>query len=218
MGLTARAGLQLAPLLITTPVRHYFERFIEQKTPSSDGPARDGEQDRSTPNDSLKQEEFLYDQVFTIVKVGFTPIRCLGSIATPHWVVTHTRGLGAPCALAHSSFAVFRANSSLILSSRHYFVPGFHVGCFPVSRVLIRPTRFDQTTAGGLTCFDIAQAHCRRTTTVFEFRNPFLIMGQNPTRGRSNVMLRSSCKMPDRRSWRRNRNEENCRWDKVVAN
>lgn len=77
-GLTGSAGLKLGPLVLETLVKHYFERLkTTQKTPvttSSDGDAHDGSQGRSASNDNLRQEELLYDQAFTIVKVSGTPV------------------------------------------------------------------------------------------------------------------------------------------------
>jgi len=75
-GLTGTAGLKLGPLVVETLVKHYFERLkTTQKTSantSSDGVVRDGKRGGTISNDNLRQEELLYDQAFTIVKVGFT--------------------------------------------------------------------------------------------------------------------------------------------------
>lgn len=71
-GLTGSAGLKLAPLALETLVKHYFERFIAQRIPTSDG-----KQGAPPPNDNLRREELLYDQAFTIVKVSFMRIRSL---------------------------------------------------------------------------------------------------------------------------------------------
>ena len=73
-GLTGSAGLKLGPLVLETLVKHYFERLkVSQKIPAttaSDGVAHDGGRNESTPNNNLRQEELLYDQAFTIVKVS----------------------------------------------------------------------------------------------------------------------------------------------------
>lgn len=77
-GLTSSAGLKLGPLVLETLVKHYFERLkVSQKiatTPSSDVVAQDGKQGGSALNNNLRQEELLYDQAFTIVKVSGTRV------------------------------------------------------------------------------------------------------------------------------------------------
>ena len=77
-GLTGSAGLKLGPLVLETLVKHYFERLkVPQKIPattSSDGVAHDGGQNGSTLNNNLRQEELLYDQAFTIVKVSIARV------------------------------------------------------------------------------------------------------------------------------------------------
>lgn len=82
-GLTGSAGLKLAPLVLETLLKHYFERLIAQKIPTtvSDGIAEDGKQSGHTPSDNLRREELLYDQAFTIVKVSFARVCSLDSIA-----------------------------------------------------------------------------------------------------------------------------------------
>ena len=73
-GLTGSAGLKLGPLVLETLVKHYFERLkVAHKIPattSSDGVALGGNQGGHALNNNLRQEELLYDQAFTIVKVG----------------------------------------------------------------------------------------------------------------------------------------------------
>ena len=69
-GLTSSAGLKLGPLVLETLVKHYFERLKIPATTSSDGVSHDGKQGGSTLNNNLRQEELLYDQAFTIVKVS----------------------------------------------------------------------------------------------------------------------------------------------------
>ena len=76
-GLTGTAGLKLGPLVLETLVKHYFERLkITQKIPAtaSDGVAQDGKQAGTALNNNLRQEELLYDQAFTIVKVSIMRI------------------------------------------------------------------------------------------------------------------------------------------------
>lgn len=81
-GLTSSAGLKLGPLVLETLVKHYFERLKVPATTSSDGIAQDGKQSGSTPNNNLRQEELLYDQAFTIVKVSITRVLSPDSTAT----------------------------------------------------------------------------------------------------------------------------------------
>lgn len=98
-GLTGSAGLKFGPLVVETLVKHYLERFIAQKTPTttSDGVPKDGKQDESIPNNNLRREELLYDQAFTVVKVSFMPV-----FLTNHMAI-HACGLRPSRALAHSS-------------------------------------------------------------------------------------------------------------------
>jgi hypothetical protein len=82
-GLTGSAGLKLAPLVVETLVKHYFERLrVTQKIPATTSPdeaANDGKQGGSVFNNNLRQEELLYDQAFTIVKVSIArPLPKLG--------------------------------------------------------------------------------------------------------------------------------------------
>ena len=77
-GLTGSAGLKLGPLVLETIVKHYFERLkASQKISStvcSDGAGHDGKLGGSVLNNNLRQEELLYDQAFTIVKVSGTRV------------------------------------------------------------------------------------------------------------------------------------------------
>lgn len=76
-GLTGSAGLKLGPLVLDTLIRHYFERLRStQKIPAttSDEAAHDGKRRGSTLNSNLRQEELLYDEAFTIVKVCFAHV------------------------------------------------------------------------------------------------------------------------------------------------
>ena len=77
-GLTGSAGLKLGPLVLETLVKHYFERLkASQKIPattSSDGVSHEGGRGGSTLNNNLRQEELLYDQAFTIVKVSIARV------------------------------------------------------------------------------------------------------------------------------------------------
>lgn len=76
LGLTSKTGLTLAPLLMKCLATHYFEQCSDEVAPG-------GEQGGSLPNGNLRHEELLYDQVFTIVKVGFVLVRSLDPTATP---------------------------------------------------------------------------------------------------------------------------------------
>ena len=70
-GLTGTVGLKLGPLVLETLVKHYFERLkATQKIPTDT--SSDGEHDGSASNPNLRQEELLYDQAFTIIKVSIT--------------------------------------------------------------------------------------------------------------------------------------------------
>jgi hypothetical protein len=64
--LTGTVGLKVGPLVLETLVKHYLERI---RGPSAD--LKDGKSDGNTPS-NLRQGELLYDEAFTIVKVGFS--------------------------------------------------------------------------------------------------------------------------------------------------
>ena len=53
--LTTQAGLKIGPIVLETLVKHYFDRVKQD--------IRDGK------TTQLRQEELLYDQAFTIIKV-----------------------------------------------------------------------------------------------------------------------------------------------------
>ena len=95
-GLTSTAGLKLGPLVLETLVKHYFERLrVTHKIPtttSSDGVAHGRNQSGPALNDNLRQEELLYDQAFTIVKVSIVRFSFL-STSRPTCVC----GLRAAC-------------------------------------------------------------------------------------------------------------------------
>lgn len=114
-GLTGSAGLKLGPLVLETLIKHYFERLrTPQKTPAtiSDAVTHDGKQGGSVLGSNMRQEELLYDQAFTIVKVRTTCVRspnsCLRCLSLVYFVfgcaawspVTHPRDLifpSCPC-------------------------------------------------------------------------------------------------------------------------
>jgi len=77
-GLTSSAGLKLGPVILETLVKHYYRRIKTANkiaaTTSSDGVVHDGNQVGSTLNDNLRQEELLYDEVFSIAKVSITHV------------------------------------------------------------------------------------------------------------------------------------------------
>jgi hypothetical protein len=52
--LTQTAGLKLAPLFVQSLVRHYYDKVVK---------------DPHSPRVPLRDEELLYDQVFSIAKV-----------------------------------------------------------------------------------------------------------------------------------------------------
>lgn len=54
--LTTQAGLKIGPIVFETLVKHYFDRVKKD--------LRDGK------TTQLRQEELLYDQAFTIIKVS----------------------------------------------------------------------------------------------------------------------------------------------------
>ena len=56
--LTRETGARLAPLLLETLVKHYFERLVKDRT-STEGSAIT----------KLRRSELLYDEAFIIVKV-----------------------------------------------------------------------------------------------------------------------------------------------------
>jgi len=119
-GLTGSAGLKLGPLVLETLVKHYFERLkVSQKIPAtttSDGVAQDGGRNGSTLNNNLRQEELLYDQAFTIVKV---------SIAR---VLPHPRPPRAICvARVHPFFVLGCASLSPDADPRNPISPSPHV-------------------------------------------------------------------------------------------
>jgi hypothetical protein len=86
MSLAGTAYLKLGPTVLGTLVKHYVERLTAQKLPSttSDGVPQDGKQVVQMLNDDLRQEELLYDLLFTLVKVSSVRVRPHGSTAMRH--------------------------------------------------------------------------------------------------------------------------------------
>ena len=129
-GLTGAAGLKLGPLVLETLVKHYFERLKATHripaTKSSDGVVHDGKQGESTLNNNLRQEELLYDQAFTIVKVSITRVssprlRCSARVC----------GLRGSRAFVCLSLAVLCNYPLLIraILSFHHHVAAFRNSC-----------------------------------------------------------------------------------------
>jgi len=133
-GLTSSAGLKLGPLVLETLVKHYFERLkVAQKIPattSSDGVAQDEKQGGSALNNNLRQEELLYDQAFTIVKVSLTrvlspPLNCRTRACGPR---------GSRVSPVHLSLAVLCDYPWLIhtILSFHHRVVSLRISCRPL--------------------------------------------------------------------------------------
>ena len=58
--LTREAGIKIGPLLLETLVKHYFERIIKDNNAEEKGEGVT----------QLRQDELLYDEAFSIVKVS----------------------------------------------------------------------------------------------------------------------------------------------------
>ena len=133
-GLTGTAGLKLGPLVLETLVKHYFERLTAgQKIPattSSDG--IDGKQGGSALN--LRQEELLYDQAFTIVKVSIT------RVLPPTWFPRSRlrnaecgmRGSCAPCPFVFGCALLYFPLLTRAILSAHHHVVMFRTSCRPL--------------------------------------------------------------------------------------
>lgn len=129
-GLTNSVVFGLAPLVLGTLVKHYFERLIAQKIPTTtpDGVSQDGKQAGSPPNHNLRRDELLYDEAFALLKVSFARVRSLDPTATPPWPLVPA---GCARCVVHLSFAVLCADSPMLrtIQSRHHLLVAFRISC-----------------------------------------------------------------------------------------
>lgn len=67
--LLGEAGLKFGPILFETLIKHYFEHLSKEKN------ALDSKDDHYNARTKLQREKLLYDEAFSVIKVGFEPYR-----------------------------------------------------------------------------------------------------------------------------------------------